>query len=75
MQLDVLPRLGLPCGRTHMTVRRTHANTGAASLPLALDAARRGGSFDDGDTALLAGFGGSMSGTALLRWDGATATR
>ncbi|MFF4354034.1 3-oxoacyl-ACP synthase III family protein [Streptomyces sp. NPDC001530] len=73
MLLEVLPRLGLPRARTHMTVAE-HANTGAASVPLALDAARRAGAFHDGDTLLLAGFGGGMSiGTALLRWDGTAA--
>ncbi|MFI2206597.1 3-oxoacyl-ACP synthase III family protein [Streptomyces sp. NPDC020192] len=66
---EVVPLLGLPRARTHLMVAE-HANTGAASVPLALDAARRGGLLGDGDTLLLAGFGGGMSiGTALVRWD------
>lgn len=71
MLREVLPLLGLPRARTHLTVAE-HANTGAASVPLALDTVRRGGLLEDGDTVLLAGFGGGMSlGTALVRWDGA----
>ncbi|QEU89620.1 beta-ketoacyl-ACP synthase 3 [Streptomyces kanamyceticus] len=69
MLADVLPRLGLPRARAHLTVAE-HANTGAASVPLALDTARREGSFGDGDTLLLAAFGGGMSiGATLIRWD------
>ncbi|MEU5184572.1 3-oxoacyl-ACP synthase III family protein [Streptomyces longwoodensis] len=66
----VLPGLGLPRARVHLTVAE-HGNTSAASIPLALDAARRQGAFADGDLLLLAGFGGGMSlGTALVRWQG-----
>ncbi|MFF5257260.1 3-oxoacyl-ACP synthase III family protein [Streptomyces leeuwenhoekii] len=72
MLRDVLPYLELTRARTHLTVAE-HSNTGAGSVPLALDTARRGGAFSDGDTLLLAGFGGGMSiGTALLRWGGST---
>ncbi|MFF2852285.1 3-oxoacyl-ACP synthase III family protein [Streptomyces sp. NPDC058001] len=70
---DVLPGLGLPRARTHLTVAG-HANTGAASVPLTLDVARREQRFGDGDILLLAGFGGGMSvGTVLVRWDAAAA--
>ncbi|MFV8132099.1 3-oxoacyl-ACP synthase III family protein [Streptomyces syringium] len=67
---EVIPRLGLPNAHAHLPVD-LHANTGAASIPLALDHARRAGALADGDLMLLAGFGGGMGvGTALLRWDG-----
>ncbi|WP_432045364.1 3-oxoacyl-ACP synthase III family protein [Streptomyces asiaticus] len=63
-----LPELGLPRARTHLTVAE-HGNTSAASIPLALDDARRQGVFGDGELLLLAGFGGGMSlGAALLTW-------
>ncbi|MEU8828042.1 beta-ketoacyl-ACP synthase 3 [Streptomyces sp. NPDC048636] len=65
-----LPGLGLPRARTHLTVAE-HGNTGAASIPLALDDARRQGLLGDGELLLLAGFGGGMSlGAALIRWQG-----
>ncbi|MDT3399566.1 beta-ketoacyl-ACP synthase 3 [Streptomyces sp. B1866] len=70
MLRDTFPALGLPRARLHLTVDE-HANTSAASIPLALDSGRRAGAFEDGDLLLLAGFGGGMSvGTALVRWDG-----
>ncbi|MFG3510721.1 3-oxoacyl-ACP synthase III family protein [Streptomyces sp. NPDC047821] len=68
MLRSVAVRLGLDAARTHLPVDR-HGNTGAASIPLALDHARRGGEPRDGDLVLLAGFGGGMTlGTTLLRW-------
>jgi len=60
--------LGLSRARVHLTVAE-HGNTSAASIPLAVDVARRQGAFRDGELLLLAGFGGGMSlGTALVRW-------
>lgn len=63
--------LGLTRATVHLPVE-FHGNTGAASIPLALDHAVRGeGGPADGDLVLLAGFGGGMSvGTALVRWGG-----
>ncbi|RRS00524.1 beta-ketoacyl-ACP synthase III [Glycomyces terrestris] len=44
-------------------------NTGAASIPLALDRARREGRLAPGHTVLLTAFGGGYTwGSALLRW-------
>ncbi|MCD0444096.1 beta-ketoacyl-ACP synthase 3 [Glycomyces sp. A-F 0318] len=44
-------------------------NTGAASIPLALDRARGAERLDPGDTVLLTAFGGGFTwGSALLRW-------
>ncbi|MGW0932739.1 3-oxoacyl-ACP synthase III family protein [Streptomyces sp. NPDC002644] len=64
----VTARLGLPRARVHLPVRH-HGNTGAGSVPLALDEARRAGALDDDQLVLLAGFGGGMScATTLLRW-------
>ncbi|OIJ68242.1 3-oxoacyl-ACP synthase [Streptomyces mangrovisoli] len=66
----ILPELGLPRARTHLTVAE-HGNTSASSIPLALDEANRQGALKDGEVVLLAGFGGGMSlGATLLRWTG-----
>ncbi|GAB3233364.1 ketoacyl-ACP synthase III [Glycomyces halotolerans] len=44
-------------------------NTGAASIPLALDDARRAGGLEPGELTLLTAFGGGFTwGSALLRW-------
>ncbi|MEV5107896.1 3-oxoacyl-ACP synthase III family protein [Streptomyces massasporeus] len=73
MLRSVAGRLGLTSARMHLPVDR-HGNTGAASVPLALDHARRGagpqgGELRDGELVLLAGFGGGMTlATTLLRW-------
>ncbi|MFJ1930966.1 MULTISPECIES: 3-oxoacyl-ACP synthase III family protein [unclassified Streptomyces] len=68
MLRSVAAGLGLASARVHLPVER-HGNTGAASIPLALDEARRAGEPSDGELVLLAGFGGGMTlGTALLRW-------
>ncbi|MEW2086929.1 beta-ketoacyl-ACP synthase 3 [Streptomyces sp. NPDC005283] len=68
MLRGVLGGLGLTSARTHLPVDR-HGNTGAASIPLALDHACRQGAVTDDETVLLAGFGGGMTtGAVLLRW-------
>ncbi|MFD8954786.1 3-oxoacyl-ACP synthase III family protein [Streptomyces xanthophaeus] len=60
--------LGLPRATMHWTLAE-YANTGAASVPITLDAAARAGAFSPGDLILLAGFGGGMAaGFALLEW-------
>ncbi|WP_328647619.1 ketoacyl-ACP synthase III [Amycolatopsis sp. NBC_00348] len=60
--------LDLPNATLHLTVDR-FANTGAASVPITLDAAHRAGALDVGDLVLLAGFGGGMNlGVGLCRW-------
>ena len=61
-------RLGLPAERMIDCVR-THGNTSAASVPLALDVAVRDGRIQRGDTVLLEGFGGGFTwGAALLTY-------
>jgi 3-oxoacyl-[acyl-carrier-protein] synthase-3 len=71
---ELLPRLALPRARMLVTVSE-HGNTSAASIPLALDTARRRGVFADGELLLLAGFGGGMSiATALVTWAGTGAS-
>jgi 3-oxoacyl-[acyl-carrier-protein] synthase-3 len=61
-------KLGLPAERVIITVER-HANTSAASVPLALDEAVRDGRIRPGHLVLLEGVGGGFAwGAALLRF-------
>jgi len=61
-------KLGLAPERVVITVDR-HANTSAASIPLALDAAVQDGRIKKGDLLLLEGIGGGLSwGASLVRW-------
>lgn len=64
----VFADLGLSRASLHLTLTR-YGNTGAASIPITLDAAARAGAFGPGDLILLAGFGGGMAaGLALVEW-------
>ncbi len=58
-------KLHLPLERVINTVS-THANTSAASVPLALDVAVRDGRIQRGDTVLLEAFGGGFTWGAVL---------
>ena len=61
-------RLGIAHERVVVTVDR-HANTSAASIPLALDEAVRDGRVRAGQHLMLLGVGGGFTwGSALLRW-------
>jgi 3-oxoacyl-[acyl-carrier-protein] synthase-3 len=61
-------RLGIPPERVVTTVDR-HANTSAASIPLALDEAVRDGSISVGQRLLLIGVGGGFTwGSVFLTW-------
>lgn len=66
--LDATARkLGIPPERVVVTVDR-HANTSAASVPLALDAAMRDGRIKPGDLVVLEAMGGGFTwGAALMR--------
>jgi 3-oxoacyl-[acyl-carrier-protein] synthase-3 len=62
-------RLGIPHERMVVTVDR-HANTSAASIPLALDEAVRDGRIRPGQHVMLLGVGGGFTwGSALIRWN------
>ncbi|POX51986.1 3-oxoacyl-ACP synthase [Streptomyces sp. Ru71] len=64
----VFEELHLPRATMHRTVE-TYGNTGAASIPITMDAAVRAGSFRPGELVLLAGFGGGMAASfALIEW-------
>ncbi len=64
----VAKKLGLSSDRVIVTVDR-HANTSAASIPLALDEACRDGRIKSGNLVLMEAIGGGLSwGSALVRW-------
>jgi 3-oxoacyl-[acyl-carrier-protein] synthase III len=64
----VAKKLGLPESKCIVTVDR-HANTSAASVPLALDVAVRDGRVTPGKLVLLQGVGGGFTwGSVLLRY-------
>jgi 3-oxoacyl-[acyl-carrier-protein] synthase III len=61
-------KLGLPPGRTIVTIER-HANTSAASIPLALDEAVADGRIQRGHLVLMEALGGGLTwGASLVRW-------
>ncbi len=66
--LDATARkLGIPAERVVVTVDR-HANTSAASVPLALDVARKDGRIKQGDLVMLEAMGGGFTwGASLIR--------
>lgn len=67
--LDATARkLGLPAEKVVITVDR-HANTSAASVPLALDTAVRDGRIQPGHLVMLEAMGGGFTwGAVLVRW-------
>jgi len=61
-------KLGIAPEKVVITVSK-HGNTSAASIPLALDVARRDGRIKDGDLVMLEAIGGGFTwGSALVRW-------
>ncbi len=65
---STMKKLGLPLERMVSTVDR-HANTSAASIPLALDLAVRDGRIVGGQHVMLVGVGGGFTwGSVLMRW-------
>jgi 3-oxoacyl-[acyl-carrier-protein] synthase-3 len=61
-------KLGIAREKVVITVDR-HGNTSAASIPLALDAAKRDGRIKEGDLVMIEAIGGGFTwGSALIRW-------
>ncbi len=61
-------RLAMPMDKVYVNVDR-YGNTSAASVPLALDEAVRGGRVENGDVVVLVGFGGGLTwGSCVVRW-------
>ena len=64
----VAERLGMPAERCQVSVER-HANTSAASIPLALSVGRRRGEIGEGDLIVTEAIGGGLAwGSVVLRW-------
>ncbi|MBP6508580.1 MAG: 3-oxoacyl-ACP synthase, partial [Opitutaceae bacterium] len=60
--------LELPMDRFFVNLDR-YGNTSAASVPIALDEARKSGRIQPGDITLLVAFGAGLTyGSALIRW-------
>lgn len=65
---SVAKKLGLPMEKVVISVDK-HANTSAASIPLALDGHLAQGGIKEGDVVVLAAMGGGFSwGASLLKW-------
>jgi 3-oxoacyl-[acyl-carrier-protein] synthase-3 len=61
-------KLGIAIEKVVITVNK-HGNTSAASIPLALDTARKDGRIKDGDLVMIEAIGGGFTwGSALIRW-------
>ncbi len=61
-------RLGLPMEKVYLNIEK-YGNTSAASVPMALDEARRTGVIKKGDHIVSVAFGGGLTwGAVLLRW-------
>ena len=61
-------KLGIARDKVVITVDK-HGNTSAASIPLALDVARKDGRVKEGDLVMIEAIGGGFTwGSALLRW-------
>ena len=65
---STVKKLNMPENKVVLTVQN-HANTSAASIPLALDQAVRDGRIKKGDLLLMEAMGGGLTwGAALARW-------
>jgi 3-oxoacyl-[acyl-carrier-protein] synthase-3 len=61
-------KLHIPRDKVVVTVDR-HGNTSAASIPLALDVAKKDGRIREGDLVMIEALGGGFTwGSALIRW-------
>jgi 3-oxoacyl-[acyl-carrier-protein] synthase-3 len=68
IMLAMARKLGLPESKVMVTIDR-HANTSAASIPLALADGRAKGLLKRGQLVLLEAIGGGLTwGSCLLRW-------
>jgi len=64
----VADRIGVPMSKVFINIDR-YGNTSAASVPIALDEARRSGRLKEGNLVEIVVFGGGFTwGSAVLRW-------
>jgi 3-oxoacyl-[acyl-carrier-protein] synthase III len=65
---NLIDRLKIPLSKVFINVSK-YGNTSAASIPIALDEANRGGLMAEGDNVLLCSFGGGFTwGATLMKW-------
>ena len=57
---SAMEKLGLPSEKAFVNIDR-YGNTSAASIPIALDEAHRGGRFKTGDAVIFVAFGGGLT--------------
>jgi 3-oxoacyl-[acyl-carrier-protein] synthase-3 len=64
----IAERLNLPIEKVFMNLDK-YGNTSAATIPVALDEARRAGRIQKGDVVLLVAFGGGFTwASSVVRW-------
>ena len=63
-----MEKLGLPMEKAFVNIDK-YGNTSSASVPIAIDEARREGRLRKGDLVMLVAFGGGLTwGSSLIRW-------
>lgn len=63
-----MERLGVPMEKVFYNIDK-YGNTSSASIPIALDEAKREGRLKSGDLVLLAAFGGGITwSSSIIRW-------
>ena len=64
----LVERIGIPLEKVFINVEK-YGNTSAASIPIALDEANRGGRLKPGNKLLICSFGGGFTwGASLINW-------
>ena len=63
-----MEKLGLPMEKAFVNIDK-YGNTSSASVPIAIDEARKEGRLHKGDIVMLVAFGGGLTwGSSLIRW-------
>lgn len=63
-----MEKLGLPMEKTFVNIDK-YGNTSSASIPIAIDEARKEGRLSKGDIVMLVAFGGGLTwGSSVIRW-------
>lgn len=64
----VMEKLGLPKEKVFVNIEK-YGNTSSASIPIAIDEARKEGRLSRGDIVMLVAFGGGLTwGSSVIRW-------
>ncbi len=63
-----MEKLGLPMEKAYVNIDK-YGNTSSASIPIAIDEARKEGRLSPGDIVMLVAFGGGLTwGSSIIRW-------